>query len=71
MPFLLGHESGGAKLKRQKRHDCMDSLHVEHIGLWVRDLERMRQFYVRQLGGQSGPLYENPRTGFCSYFIKK
>jgi lactoylglutathione lyase len=44
-------------------------LRVEHIGVWVRDLEHMREFYVDQLGGQAGPLYENPQNGFRSYFI--
>lgn len=44
-------------------------MRIEHIGLWVKDLERMRDFYVTQLGGQAGPLYENPRKGFRSYFI--
>jgi lactoylglutathione lyase len=42
---------------------------IEHVALWVRDLERMREFYVASLGGDSGALYENPRTGFRSYFI--
>jgi lactoylglutathione lyase len=44
-------------------------LRVEHVGVWVRDLEHMREFYVDQLGGQAGPLYENPQNGFRSYFI--
>jgi lactoylglutathione lyase len=29
----------------------------------------MRRFYVDVLGGTSGPLYENARTGFRSYFV--
>jgi lactoylglutathione lyase len=47
----------------------VSQLRVEHVGLWARDLERMREFYVTQLGGRSGPLYENPRTGLRSYFV--
>jgi lactoylglutathione lyase len=47
----------------------MTPLRVHHIALWVADLERMRQFYVGVLGGTSGPLYENPRTRFRSYFV--
>jgi len=49
--------------------DRVSQLRVEHVGLWVRDLELMREFYVAQLGGESGPLYENARTGFRSYFV--
>jgi lactoylglutathione lyase len=45
------------------------SLRVDHIAFWAADLERMRAFYVEVLGGVSGPLYENARTGFRSYFV--
>ena len=55
--------------ERERGLDGVSELRLEHIGLWVRDLERMREFYVTQLGGQAGQLYENPRTGFRSYFI--
>lgn len=44
-------------------------MRIEHIAVWARDLEQLREFYVSALGGRSGPLYENPRTGFRSYFI--
>lgn len=44
-------------------------IRVEHVALWVHDLERMRQFYVEDLSGQVGPRYENPETGFTSHFI--
>jgi lactoylglutathione lyase len=42
---------------------------IEHVALWVRDLERMRAFYVERLGGTSGALYQNERTGLRSYFV--
>jgi lactoylglutathione lyase len=44
-------------------------MRLEHVAIWVRDLEWLRDFYVLVLGGESGSLYENPRTGFRSYFI--
>lgn len=44
-------------------------MRIEHVALWVRDLERMRSFYADVLGGRSGPEYVNPRTGFHSYFV--
>jgi lactoylglutathione lyase len=44
-------------------------LRVDHIGLWVRELEVMRDFYVGMLGGEPGPLYHNPATGFSSCFV--
>jgi lactoylglutathione lyase len=42
---------------------------IEHVAIWVRDLEPMRAFYAEALGGVSGDLYENPATGFRSYFV--
>jgi lactoylglutathione lyase len=42
---------------------------IEHAAVWVRDLEPMRVFYTEALGGVSGDLYENPATGFRSYFV--
>jgi lactoylglutathione lyase len=47
----------------------MTPLRVDHVALWAADLERLREFYVGVLGGVGGPLYENPRTGFRSYFV--
>lgn len=44
-------------------------LRLAHVAIWCRDLERMRAFYVERLGGHSGALYRNVRTGFASYFI--
>lgn len=42
---------------------------IEHIALYVRDLEKARDFFVRFLGGRSNGGYHNERTGFSSYFI--
>ena len=42
---------------------------VEHVAIWVRDLEPMRAFYTEALGGTNGDLYENPATGLRSYFV--
>ena len=42
---------------------------IEHIALYVKDLEAARDFFVRFLGGTANDGYRNPRTGFRSYFI--
>jgi lactoylglutathione lyase len=42
---------------------------IEHVAIWVHDLESMRAFYTEALGGVSGDLYENLTTGFRSYFV--
>lgn len=47
----------------------VNELRIEHVAVWARDLERLREFYVSALGGESGSLYVNQRTGFRSYFV--
>ena len=42
---------------------------IEHVALYVRDLEGARDFFTRHLGGTSNAGYHNPNTGFRSYFI--
>ena len=41
-------------------------MRIEHIALYVNDLEAAREFYCRYFGGQSGERYHNPKTGFQS-----
>ena len=43
---------------------------IEHIALYVRDLEKARDFFVRFLGGEANAGYHNKATGFRSYFIR-
>lgn len=42
---------------------------IEHVALWVRNLEIMRAFYTDVMGGSTSQLYENPATEFKSYFV--
>ena len=42
---------------------------IEHVAIWTGDLERLRAFYERYFGGVAGERYENPSTGFRSYFL--
>ena len=46
-----------------------NGMKIEHIALYVNDLEAARDFFVIYLGGKSNDGYYNPRTGFRSYFI--
>lgn len=43
---------------------------IDHIALWVRDLEKMRAFYLKYFDCRSGERYENPAKGFSSFFIR-
>ena len=42
---------------------------IEHIALYVRDLEGARAFFETYFEAQSNSLYQNPKTGFSSYFL--
>lgn len=42
---------------------------IEHIALWVADLEGMRQFYETHFDAKSNNRYENAVKGFSSYFL--
>jgi len=42
---------------------------VNHIALYVKDLESEKRFFESYFQGESGERYHNPKTGFTSYFI--
>jgi lactoylglutathione lyase len=42
---------------------------IEHIGLWVKDLEKMREFYEKYFEASAGELYHNEKKSFRSYFL--
>ena len=44
-------------------------MRIEHVAMYVNNLEAARDFFVRYLGGRSNDCYHNTRTGFRSYFI--
>ena len=42
---------------------------IEHIALYVNDLEKARNFFMKYLGAISNDGYHNPKTNFRSYFL--
>ena len=44
-------------------------MRIEHIALYVNDLERARKFFIKYLGAESNKGYHNPKTNFRSYFL--
>ena len=42
---------------------------IEHIALYVKDLETARNFFVKYLGAKSNEVYHNTKTSFRSYFL--
>ncbi len=42
---------------------------INHIAVYVRDLECSRNFYEIYFGGSANRKYHNPRTGLQTYFL--
>lgn len=42
---------------------------IEHIAMYVNDLEATREFFIKYLGADSNKMYHNPKTDFRSYFL--
>lgn len=42
---------------------------IEHIALYVNDLEKTRTFFVKYLGAKSNDGYHNKNTNFRSFFL--
>nr|WP_293833802.1 VOC family protein [uncultured Arsenicibacter sp.] len=42
---------------------------IEHIAIWVNDLETMKAFYIRYFGATANEKYHNPVKHFQSYFL--
>ena len=42
---------------------------IEHIAMYVNDLEAAKEFFVTYLGGKADNGYHNKNTDFRSYFI--
>jgi len=42
---------------------------IEHLAIWVKDLEKMRRFYMTYFDMKSNEKYENASKQFTSYFL--
>ena len=42
---------------------------IEHVALYVNDLEKTKDFFVKYLDGKSNKGYHNQKTDFRSYFL--
>ena len=44
-------------------------MRLEHVALYVEDLEAMKAFYVRHFGATANNKYHNQHTGLQTYFL--
>ena len=42
---------------------------IEHVAMYVNNMERARDFFIKYFGGKSNDGYHNEKTGFRSFFI--
>ena len=47
----------------------MKKVKIEHVAMYVNNLETAKNFFVKYLGGRSNDGYHNKTTDFRSYFI--
>ncbi len=44
-------------------------MRIEHIAIWVEDIELIREFYTKYFGMRCNNKYVNPKRNFSSYFL--
>ena len=42
---------------------------IEHIAIWVQDIDKVCEFYRKYFGGVGHPIYHNPAKQFTSRFV--
>jgi len=42
---------------------------IEHLAIWVNDLEKMKSFYEKYFHAKAGEKYHNSTKSFTSYFL--
>ncbi|MDR2914986.1 MAG: VOC family protein [Tannerella sp.] len=42
---------------------------IEHLAIWVEDVELLRQFYIKYFSVSCGEKYVNTKRNFTSYFL--
>ncbi len=44
-------------------------MRIEHVAIWVQNLESMKLFYQKYFRAVPGERYHNPKKNFTSYFL--
>lgn len=42
---------------------------INHLAIWVKDLEKSKKFYIKYFGAVANEKYHNPVKKFSSYFL--
>ncbi|WP_422359672.1 SemiSWEET family transporter [Reichenbachiella sp.] len=57
-------------LKLKHNSPRQHKIKIEHVAIWVNDLEGMCEFYSKYFQAERGAKYENPAKKFTSYFLR-
>ena len=44
-------------------------MRIEHVAMYVNDMERARDFFIKYFNSKTGEKYHTFRSGFSSYFL--
>ena len=44
-------------------------MRIDHVALYCKDLERMKNFFIKYFDARSNEQYHNPRTGLRTYIL--
>jgi len=58
------------ELSKYEKPERTMTMRIEHIAVWTKDLEALKDFYVLYFGARAGNKYVNPKKGFESYFLQ-
>ena len=47
----------------------INNMKIEHLAIWVDDIELLRAFYMKYFNMSCGEKYVNPRRNYTSYFL--
>ena len=59
---MAGYCKSANEIKRSE-------MNIEHLAIWVSDIEQMRKFYEQYFNARAGEKYINPKKKFTSYFL--
>jgi lactoylglutathione lyase len=62
-------DSGIIPYQYLKKIEKPSAMHIKHLAIWTKDLERLREFYQTYFDAISNSLYVNKKKQFRSYFL--
>lgn len=55
--------------KKSNKKGAVKNMKIEHIAMYVKDLEKTKEFFEKYFDAVSNDMYHNKKTDFKSYFL--